>query len=44
MWTELADMKVLNPDCEQIYKNYLEGEGGGSKKQYSSSQPSAISL
>jgi hypothetical protein len=29
MWTELADMMILNPDSERIYQSYLEG--GGSK-------------
>jgi len=29
MWTELADMKLLNPDGERIYQNYLEGKNGG---------------
>ncbi len=26
MWNELADMRVLNPDGERIYQNYLEGK------------------
>ena len=25
MWPELAEMMVLNPDCERIYQSYLEG-------------------
>lgn len=29
MWDELADMRVLNPDGERIYQNYLEGKNGG---------------
>ena len=33
MWPELAEMMVLNPDCERIYQSYLEGEGEGEKKQ-----------
>ncbi len=33
MWPELAEMMVLNPDCERIYQSYLEGEGGGEKEQ-----------
>jgi len=33
MWPELAEMMLLNPDCERIYQGYLEGEGGGEKKQ-----------
>ena len=33
MWPELAEMMVLNPDCERIYQSYLEGEGRGEKKQ-----------
>ncbi|MBA7474615.1 hypothetical protein ES707_09969 [subsurface metagenome] len=28
MWDELADMRVLNPDGERIYQNYLEGKNG----------------
>lgn len=33
MWPELAEMMVLNPDCERIYQSYLEDEGEGEKKQ-----------
>ncbi len=29
MWDELADMRILNPDGERIYQNYLEGKNGG---------------
>ncbi len=29
MWDELADMRVLNPDGERIYQNYLESKNEG---------------
>ena len=29
MWDELADMRVLNPDGDRIYQNYLEGKSEG---------------
>lgn len=33
MWTELAEMMVLNPDCERIYQSYLEERNNRQERQ-----------